>query len=138
MDLVNLIIFILFMAMLGLFVYDSVRLRIVNKRLFSEVVQAEIDKAAITEKLNKAVLEHSAEKTDGFLRFVSESRDQAFKYIESVQEAIAAFNNEIGPIVKHYKQTGKALNRKPLETLKKLNDAYDIIMTLAPDEDKHV
>ncbi len=32
----------------------------------------------------------SIEQTDGFVKFISESRDWAFKYIEDVQEAIGA------------------------------------------------
>jgi aspartyl/asparaginyl-tRNA synthetase len=77
----------------------------------------------------------SVEKTDGFLRFVSESREWAFKYIEDVQSAIKIFEEELGPIVKHYKETKKPLYRKPSETLDKVVDAYDILMSLMPEEE---
>ena len=42
----------------------------------------------ISEKESK-----SLEKTDGFIKFMSESRDQAFKYIEDAQSAIEALAN---------------------------------------------
>lgn len=138
MELLNLSIFILFMVLLGAFVFDSIRLRLLNKKIANQNIQAEVDKAVLANKLNKIILEHSAEKSDGFLRFVSDSREQAFKYIEDVQEAIKAFDDEIGPIVKHYKKTGKSLTRKQSEILKKLDMSYDIIMTLMPEEDKNV
>lgn len=133
MELVNLIIFVLFIVSFAALAFDSVRLRILNKKAMVRVVESEMGKVALADKLNKVILEHSAEKTDGFLRFVSESREQAYKYIEEVQEAIKVFDEEIGPIVKHYKKTGKSLERKPSENLKKIAMAYDIIMTLAPD-----
>lgn len=135
MEWINLGIFILFIVILAVFVVDSVRLRAVNRKLFAKLVQSELDKNAVSDKLNKIILEHSAEKTDGFLRFVSDSRDKAFAYIEEVQEAVRAFDEEIGGIVKHYKNTGKSATRKTTEMLKKIELAYDIIMTIAPKED---
>lgn len=135
MEWVNLAIFILFIVILAIFVVESVRLRVVNRKLFAKLVQSELDRNAISDKLNKIILEHSAEKTDGFLRFVSDSREKAFEYIEEVQDALKVFDEEIGGIVKHYKNTGKSATRKTNELLKKVEMAYDIIMTLAPKEE---
>ena len=126
------------MVLLGAFVFDSIRLRLLNKKIANENIQAEVDKAVLTNKLNKVILEHSAEKSDGFLRFVSDSWEQAFKYIEDVQEAIKAFDEEIGAVVKHYKKTGKAITRKQSEILQRVAMSYDIIMTLMPEEDEDV
>lgn len=135
MQWLNLTIFIVFVVALGALAFDAVRLRLLNKKLFAQATQAELDKGIIADKLNKIILEHSAEKTDGFLRFVSDSREQAYKYIEEVQEAINAFDEEVGPIVKHYKETGKVLNRKHSDTVKRIVDAYEIIMTLMPEDE---
>ena len=135
MEWVNLAIFVFFILVLAVFVFDSVRLRITNKKILTQLVQSELDRNAVEEKLNKVILEHSAEKTDGFLRFISDSRDKAFSYIEEVQEAIKAFDEEVGGIVKHYKNTGKSATRKTTEMLKRLETAYDIIMTLSPEEE---
>ena len=136
MDWSSLTLFILFMALLGAFVFDSIRLRLINKKIANANLQAEVDKAVLSNKLNKVILEHSAEKTDGFLRFVSDSREQAYKYIEETQEAIKAFDDEIGLVVKHYKSTGRSTTRRISELLEKMSMAYDIIMTLMPDDDK--
>ena len=136
MDWSSLIVFTVFIILLAAFVFDSIRLRLLNGQLSNKNLQAEVDKAILSNKLNKVILEHSAEKTDGFLRFVSDSREQAYKYIEEAQEAIKAFDEEVGPIIKHYKETGKSPTRKHLEILSKMSMAYDIIMTLMPDDDK--
>ena len=98
MNWIDLIIFVVFILLFGTFVFDSIRLRFLNRKIFSKLVQAELDKTAISDKLNKVILEHNAEKTDGFLRFVSDSREQAYKYIEEVHEALKVFEEEIGEI----------------------------------------
>lgn len=136
MDWINLSIFILFILLFAVFVFDSVRLRLVNKKIFNSLAQAEIDKGIISDKLNKTILEHSAEKSDGFLRFMEDSREDAYRYIEETQEAIKVFDEEIGPVVKYYKDTGRSTTRKISELLQKISMAYDIIMTLMPEEKK--
>ena len=118
----------------GALAFEVIRLNVKNKQLFSRSVQAEIDLMAVSDKLNKTILEHNAEKTDGFLRFVSESRDKAFGYIEDVQAAIKIFEEELGPIIKHYKKTGKPVSRKQSETLDKVEKIYDLLIELLPQE----
>lgn len=61
------------------------------KKVLKDFVQAEIDKLILFEQVEKTSQEISAMKiqeTDGFLKFISESRDWAFGYIENVQKAI--------------------------------------------------
>ena len=62
-----------------------------NKKLAADVVQLGLDKVALLHKLEKEIEakeSKSLEQTDGFVKFLSESRDWAFKYIEDVQESI--------------------------------------------------
>jgi len=47
------------------------------------------------EKLYQDIENKKLEQTDGFLKFVSESRDWAFQYIEEVQKALAEFDDEV-------------------------------------------
>jgi hypothetical protein len=59
------------------------------------VRQLTLDKAVLITEFAK-VLEkqnnQSIEETEGFLKFVSDSRDWAFTYIEDVQQAIQAYD----------------------------------------------
>jgi hypothetical protein len=123
---------IIAVVILGTLAFEVIRVKILNRGLFKKTVQAELDLLAVSDKLNKVILEHNAEKTDGFLKFMSESRDKAFGYIEDVQAAIQLFEEELGPIVKHYKKTGKPVSRKQSETLDKIEKIYDILIDLIP------
>jgi hypothetical protein len=114
--------------------------RVKNKELFVNAIQAELDRMAVYAKVEEMLKEKdnaSIEKTEGFLKFVSESREWAFKYIEDVQDAIKIFDKEVGPIIKHYQSTKKSLYRKQSETLQKFSEAYDIVMSLMPEDQKN-
>jgi hypothetical protein len=133
-------IYIIFTFLFAALVANNIWIRVKNRELFINSVQAELDRRAVYEKfeqITKEQDERNIEKTDGFLRFISESREWAFKYIEDVQDAIKIFDQEVGPIVKHYRETKKSLYSKQLETLGKLAEAYDIVMSLMPDDEKN-
>ena len=78
----------------------------------------------------------NSNQNDGFLKFVSDSREAAFKYIEEVQKAISEFDARVGPAVRYYKETGKMLDRRPSELVKELTEAYDKLMQSMPKEEK--
>ena len=79
-------------------------------------------------KNNKAILantlklllhqqqEYEASKTDkeksneDFLKFVSDSRDWAYQYIEEVQAGLKSFIDEVGPQVEYYDRYGAAVD----------------------------
>lgn len=70
---------------------NNIRLFIQNKSMTNELVQVTVDKMALENSLDKLVGEYellSMQETDGFIKFLSESRDWAFEYIEDVQGAI--------------------------------------------------
>lgn len=60
-------------------------------KMAEKYVNSELEKAAVLKRLQELVTEFENKKileSDGFLKFVSESRDWAFSYIDDVQEAI--------------------------------------------------
>jgi hypothetical protein len=66
-----------------------------NKKLQEISINIALEKFTIGKKLEAVIAENEAkklEKDDGFLRFISESRDWAFKYIEDVQQAIKDYS----------------------------------------------
>jgi len=67
-----------------------------NKKLQQISINIALEKFAISKKLEEVIAENEArklEKDEGFLRFISESRDWAFKYIEDVQQAIKEYKD---------------------------------------------
>jgi hypothetical protein len=67
-----------------------------NKKLQEISINIALEKFTISKKLEAVIAENEAkklEKDEGFLRFISESRDWAFKYIEDVQQAIKEYKD---------------------------------------------
>jgi hypothetical protein len=84
----SIIFSVLFGAMFFLYIFVVAK----NKRLSSDLVQAEVNKRILlaqVEKLMYSKESKSLEETEGFVKFLTESRDWAFGYIEDVQAAIA-------------------------------------------------
>lgn len=75
-------------AYLGYRVYS---LKQINHQLISDLLQQSVDRNAIASKLEETVTmvnNTSVEDKDGFIKFLSQSREWAFDYIEKVQAAI--------------------------------------------------
>ena len=136
--------FITFMFLVALIVsliIVVINLKIRNRRLAKELLQSTIDHnivlTMLAEELKKKE-EVSVEKTDGFLKFISESRDLAFEYIEKVQESLGKFKSEVDPEIEYMLTygtvTGDSLS---LKSFRKIEKAYrKLINEALPKEDK--
>ena len=90
-DIISLICYAACVVVIMLLLFGLVRLLFKNRKLFKECLKLRLDVLALSTKiseLSQAEQDQRVEKTEGFLRFVSESRDWAFTYIEDVQAAI--------------------------------------------------
>ena len=139
--IITIIEFTVFAIALVIFValvITNIHTRLQNNKLKASLTQESIDRAIVMQEMQKLMAEidtKNSNQNDGFLKFVSESREAAFKYIEEVQAAIGEFDNRVGPVVKHYKETGKVLERRPSELVRELTQAYDKLMDSMPKED---
>src|SRR6056297_2399332 len=124
----NVIAAIVVLIVLSLMSY-SVWLRRKNTKLANDLVQAIVDKAAIAGRLAKASTPEGkpVEQTDGFIKFLTESRDSAFDYIEKVQTDIVLIKQDLGPIVESYRNADK----QTLD-MKQVIVSYDKLMDLLP------
>jgi len=75
---------------------------------------------------------------ENFIKFLSDSRDWAFEYIESVQSGLTDFNKEVGPLIEYFDKYGDVLsNQRPdYESMKKISKAYKELKKLLPEENK--
>jgi hypothetical protein len=135
--LFELLFFIVFVALLFFSLSENIRLRILNKKLSQELDKGIIDLMAIAKKYEDAVKSNDGkniENSEGFLRFVSESRDWAFQYIERVQIAIKNFQDIFHPMAKsYYVDKDKPIDQ---EEFGKLFEAYKKLIEELPDEGK--
>ena len=77
----------------------------------------------------------SIENTEGFLRFISESRDWAFKYIEDVQFGLNKFINDIEPEISYFNKYGLVGSAYPhYDSMKKISEAYKELKKLLPED----
>lgn len=88
-------VYALVLILLGLSTTGFIVARQRYIRVIKTVAQLVIDKGVLTEKIDKLELQNSKEANDGFVKFLSQSRDAAFKYIEDVQVSIQNYVNVI-------------------------------------------
>lgn len=128
---VSFIIFISAFTMIGINLIKIRRKNIELKLQMIDLIQKnELLKTALTSKESKDV-----EKTEGFLNFVTQSRDWAFEYIEEVQSVLNKFISDIEPEINYFKEFGDIVSMSPnYYSMKKIAESYDELKTLLPKE----
>jgi hypothetical protein len=116
-----------------LFVQRKSRLDVLEK-----YVESEIQKAIIIEKLEEVLKENelkSIENSDGFLKFVSDSREWAFKYIEDIQVAFAKFDDKISPDLDYADTYGiLSMDMPSKDALARISKAYKELKKMLPED----
>jgi uncharacterized protein YaaR (DUF327 family) len=136
---IDFIIFALIVLVVVALLISVVRLRLKNRKLAIELLQATLDQNILLTKLAEELKkkeEVSVEKTDGFLKFISESRDLAFEYIEAMQEALVKFKDRVGPEIEYMLTYGTATGDNLQSTsFLKIEKAYkELIKETLPTE----
>jgi hypothetical protein len=124
--LAGLIVGLLFVSLLII----SLTLQIVRvKKLKVELIQSNLNFMTVVEKfvkLSEQTDGKSIEQTDGFVKFISESRDWAFDYIENVQAAIEDYR-----VIADATPVSKDIT---VEQAKELSRTYDNLISFLPEE----
>jgi uncharacterized protein YaaR (DUF327 family) len=137
--MMDLVIFISLVIIIVTLMLSVIRLRLKNRRLAAELLQITLDQNILMTKFAEELKKKedvSIEKTDGFLKFISESRDLAFQYIEAIQEALVKFKDKVGPEIEYMltygTATGDSLQSK---SFLKIEKAYkELIKETLPTE----
>jgi hypothetical protein len=111
------------------------RQRLISKALAERLIQAFIDNDQIAEKIEAKHLSKDIEKTEGFVQFLSESRDWAFQYIETVQEALNKFVKDAGPRLEYFDKYGRIVRSPHFDLLEDILVAYRELQQLLPEQD---
>ncbi len=75
---------------------------------------------------------------ENFIKFLSDSRDWAFSYIEEVQAELKKFIEEIEPEINYFNEYGDVTSMQPnYYSLKKISEAYYELARLLPKEEDH-
>jgi pantothenate synthetase len=117
---------------------NNLAIRSKNRRLSTDIIQIALDKSIISKKLKEELDKkdsESIEKSEGFLKFISQSRDWAFDYIEQVQAALLEFKNKIEPEILYAKTYGTVSGQSPHTIIiDRISDAYDELVKILPED----
>jgi hypothetical protein len=135
------IAFVFLVTVIVALIVSVINLKIKNRRLAVELLQSTIDHNIALTMLAEELKKNenvSVEKTDGFLKFISESRDLAFEYIEKVQDSLVKFKSEVDPEIEYMLTYGTATGDSlSLKAFKKIEKAYrKLINEALPQENK--
>jgi hypothetical protein len=74
---------------------------------------------------------------ESFIKFLSDSRDSAFEYIEEVQSRINDFVSEVDPLINYFDEYGDIMAMTPnYDNMKKISVEFKKLKKLLPEESK--
>lgn len=115
-------------------VYNFNRLRQQYQKIFVDMM--------LLEKLINDVEESQIKKDESvhkenFIKFLSDSRDWAYQYIEDVQTGLKSFINETAPEINYFKEYGDTMAMAPnYFSMKKISEEYEKLKSLLPEEEE--
>jgi hypothetical protein len=86
------------------------------------------------EKVFTELADQKIEKNDGFVKFISDSRDWAFQYIEDVQQALEDFDKKISPTLEYYSTFGSTIDGLHVDLTKQVSEAYEELKRVLPKQ----
>ena len=114
--------------------YNFNKIRTQYQKLFIDMM--------LLEKLINDI-EESKIKTDesvhkeNFIKFLSDSRDWAYQYIEDVQAGLNAFIDQTAPEINYFKEYGDTMSLAPnYYSMKKIAEEYEKLKALLPKEEE--
>jgi hypothetical protein len=104
-----------------------------SQKAFTELYAATIKAQEIIKELESGSRSDSDIHKDNFIKFISDSRDWAFQYIEEVQDGLKKFVEDIEPEIEYFKEYGDVIGMKPnYYSMKKISESYEELKKLLP------
>lgn len=88
------------------------------------------------EDLVKDMLALKDNTNESYVKFLTDSRDWAFKYIEDVQQGLDKFVEDIEPQLNYFNTYGRAVPSHNDIALDVITKAFSELKTLLPEENK--
>lgn len=74
---------------------------------------------------------------ENFIKFISDSRDWAYEYIEEVQNGLKHFINETAPEIQYFRDYSDTMALAPnYYSMKKISEEYDKLKELLPIDEE--
>ncbi len=136
--MIELVSFSIFIILFFMLIFNNVRLNIRLSEVRLEVIKAYLEKTIVSEKLVQMSEEKNNKNEDSseaFLKFISDSRDWAYQYIDDVQEGLNKFVTDIEPEIAYFDEYGIVGSAFPhYHSMKKISEAYKELKKLLPED----
>jgi alpha-L-fucosidase len=112
------------------------RLEVVSKAFAQMVMLNATMREAFEASLQSPVSKEEQDiHKENFIKFLSDSRDWAFEYIEDVQKQLETFVRDIEPEIMYFDEYGVVGDAYPhYHSMKKISAAYKDLKKLLPEE----
>jgi hypothetical protein len=125
-------LFSLSVAYITLF-YRFIKLRDQYQGLFIDLV---VLNQTIDEMENSNINSDQSVHKENFVKFISDSRDWAYQYIEEVQTGLKHFIDETAPEIKYFRDYSDTMALAPnYYSMKKISEEYEKLKSLLPAEE---
>lgn len=132
--ILDIIVFVIVSSLLMYQGFSIIKLRNKNLELISELSQAIIDINILKIKFSS---DQNVEK-DHLISFLSDTREIAYNYIDSIQEKIKVFIDDLEPDIIFFQEFGSLTQEYPNhKSMKKIVDHYEILKQFLPQETKN-
>lgn len=137
--MIELVSFSLFILMFFVLLYKNIRLNIKLSSVTMELLRVSLDNGILKDKLSESLNNSNTKQDDtsgAFLKFVSDSRDWAYQYIEDVQKSLDKFITDIEPEILYFDTYGDLMAAEPnYKAMIKISKSYKELKKLLPDEE---
>jgi hypothetical protein len=135
--MIEFISFVIFIVIFFILVFDNLRLRLVHRSNIIQLLEVATERNIIAAKLldfTEQNLEPTEAASEGFLKFISDSREWAFEYIENVQVGLSKFIIDAGPSIEYWEKYGSVMDT-PLDiNMQKISISYKELKSLLPED----
>ena len=110
-------------------------LYIVQKKANKVIIQKTLEAMLIQQLSSNTNKTDKDQSNEDFLKFVSDSRDWAYQYIEDVQELLNKFITDIEPEILYFDTYGDLMSAEPnYNSMKKISGAYKELKKMLPED----
>ena len=133
---VNLVVLSFMLFIFTMSIYFLVFLKIENSKLKLQNIQLTSDMFASLAFMSDKIKQDpyiEAQASEDFLKFVSDSRDSAYSYIENVQVVLNKFISDVEPILEYNQKYGNVIPMEPYTSqLEAITRSFNELKELLP------
>jgi hypothetical protein len=136
--ILDIIAFIALSVLCLIFAASALSQRKAKLALLEKYLASEIEKSIFSTKLSEVTLQSDTKKieeSEGFLKFISESRDWAFKYIEDVQSSLGGFHSSVSESLEYlYSNRNTFSDDRSSDAIAVVYEEYKKLKDMLPED----